>query len=111
MIVDLKNNFYTASLLFRSLHDGGTTPGLWEESLILIQAISPEEALKKAREVGHARELTYTAIDGSKVAWKFFKVERVFEIMDELIDGAEIFSRYLRNSEVESLLTPFDDSI
>jgi hypothetical protein len=109
MTIASKNNFYTASLLFRSVRDGATVPELWEESLVFIRANSSEEALARAREIGYARELAYTAIDKSKVVWKFFKVERVFEVMDELIDGAEIFSRHLRNSEVESLLTPFDD--
>jgi len=44
------------------------------------------------------------------VLWRFVKVERVVEICtDELINGTELFSRFLREKEVESLLTPFDD--
>ena len=39
------------------------------------------------------------------------KVERVFEIGDEPVgSGREVFSRFLRASEVKSLLTPFEDA-
>lgn len=42
--------------------------------------------------------------------WEFFKVERIFAIDAEiLVHGVEIFARHLRNSEVHSLLTQFDD--
>jgi len=105
-------SIYTAALLFRSLRDGAFLPqNLWEESIILIEAISQEDALAKANEIGRCRRVSYATQDGTELVWEFFKVERVFEVTNALEDGAEIFSRFLRNSEVESLLTPFDDII
>lgn len=81
---------------------------MWEESIILIEASTSEQALEKANAIGIDRTCSYKTISGDELAWHFFKVERIFEV-DELCDGAEIFSRHLRNSEVESLLTPFAD--
>ena len=104
---------YTVSLLFRSFHDGAIVPELWEESLILVRAISPEEAINKAIKIGIARETTYVAINGSKVIWNFFKVNDVYQIIDDFsadfVDGVEIYSRFFRNWQIESLLAPFDD--
>lgn len=76
----------------------------------MIEALSPYEAMEKATRLGESRKVSYQTASGEKLVWEFFKVERVFEI-DEglLIDGAELFSRHLRNAEVESLLKPFDD--
>ena len=110
MTTDSKNSVYTASLLFRSLRDGVFLPeNLWEESLVLIRASSREEAEEKACQIGLSRRLSYKTDDGAELTWEFFKVERVFEVDDPLESGAEVFSRHLRNSEVESLLTPFGE--
>jgi hypothetical protein len=39
----------------------------------------------------------------------FDRVERIYAIEPEsLADGTELFSRFLRDSEVASLLTPFE---
>jgi hypothetical protein len=110
MTTDSKGNAYTASLLFRSLRDGVFLPAnLWEESLIFVRAISREEAEEKASQIGRSRALSYKIEDGTELTWEFFKVERVFEIDGPLESGIEIFSRHLRNAEVESLLTPFNE--
>ena len=105
---------YSASLLFRSNRDGVAAdfdgPGLWEESIILVEALSEADAAEEAARIGQSMESNYVALDGARVSWHFHKVERVFEIQDRpLAHGCEIFSRHLRGSEVKSLLTPFDD--
>ncbi|KQU71209.1 hypothetical protein ASE08_19230 [Rhizobacter sp. Root16D2] len=82
---------------------------LWEESLILVAGGSAEEAEEKAAALALTRQSSYVAMDGAHVDWVFFKVERVFEILDTpLCDGSELFSRHLRHSEVQSMLVPFD---
>ena len=109
--VGTEDVFYTAALLFRSLRNGIFLPeNLWEESVILVRACSPEDAMEKASKIGQAGETTYTTMDGSELTWEFFKVERVFQVMGDLADGTEVFSRFLGNSEVESLQTPFEDA-
>lgn len=102
---------FAASLLFRSSRDGVfDDANLWEESLVLIEALSADDAEAKAALLAVSAESSYVAMDGTHVAWTFFKVERVSQIVDQpLRHGSELFSRYLRHAEVQSLLTPFED--
>ena len=66
--------------------------------------------MQKAKELGQRSEVSYLGEEADLVKWKFVRVERIFEIDDEkLKDGTEVFSRFLRASEVESMLTSFDD--
>ena len=102
---------FAANLLFRSSRNGVfEDANLWEESLVLIEAASADDAEAKAALLAVSAESSYAAMDGTRVAWTFFKVERVFEIADlPLRHGAELFSRHLRHAEVQSMLTPFED--
>ena len=110
MTTDFKSSVYTASLLYRSLRNGVFLPeNLWEESVILVFAMSHEVAEAMAAEIGRSRELSYKTSDADDLTWSFFKVERVFQVDGLLESGTEVFSRHLRNAEVESLLTPFDE--
>lgn len=113
MTTDSENSgsLFAANLLFRSSRDGVfDDANLWEESLVLIEASSANDAEAKAALLAVLAESSYVAMDGTRVAWTFFKVERVFEIFDQpLRHGSELFSRYLRHAEVQSLLTPFED--
>jgi hypothetical protein len=44
------------------------------------------------------------------IIWTFEGVERVYAIeKDHLSSGVELFSRFLRDSEVTSMRTPFED--
>ena len=54
-------------------------------------------------------ECEYTTSDSFKAAWKFHQVEGVCLIEDKIEDRVELFSRFLRQSEAESILTPFED--
>jgi hypothetical protein len=75
-----------------------------------VEAISEEEAIRKAEKFGKNYEESYEAQKGDIVSWKFMQVESVCLIDDEkLQDGTELFSRFLRDSEVKSILTPFED--
>ncbi|NIU00703.1 MAG: DUF4288 domain-containing protein [Nitrosopumilaceae archaeon] len=83
---------------------------LWEYRVVLVEAICEEEAREKAEILGKDYETTYEALKGDFVTWKFIQVDSVSEIEDEgLKDGSELFSRFMSDSTVKSLLTPFDD--
>jgi hypothetical protein len=103
--------WFAASLLFRSIHSGNqcVDGALWEESVRLISAESVEEAQKKAEVLGRDAEVNYAVSENDNVRWIFVQIERIYEIQDEeIVHGSELFSRFLRQSEVESLLKPFD---
>ncbi len=102
--------WFPASLLFRSVHQVPDEDGIWEESIRLIQAGTRELCQKKAEAIGNKEKVSYIAVSGNKVTWEFVQVERVYEILDDdLGDSTEVFSRFLRDSEVKSLLTQFED--
>lgn len=101
--------WYSASLLFKSIQVPPTDEPLWEESIRLIQADTEDDARHMAQLLGERERCGYQTNNGT-VTWIFDRVERIYAIESESIDsGIELFSRFLRNSEVESLLTPFED--
>lgn len=102
--------WYAASLLFKARRSNAAgQPGLWEESIRLVNASSADEARAKAEQLGRIQRISYKTQEG-ELTWAFDRVERVHEIdARKLADGTEVFSRFLRDSEVASLLTPFED--
>ncbi len=99
---------YSVSILFRSDRDDDHEP-LWEERILLIDALNGEEAEAKAAEIAQQGEQTVNTAEGATVNWRFQQVERTCLIEDTIEDGVELFSRFLRESEALSMLTPFDD--
>lgn len=104
------NTWFAVSILFKSVHQRPSKDeALWEESIRLIQAATEEDAARRAEALGKRAEVEYKVTDDN-VRWTFVKVERVCEIdQQKLVDGIELFSRFLRNSEVESMSRPFED--
>lgn len=109
--------WYTASVFLKGNHLSRpqVTP-LWEEKLFLIQAASEEEARQEAARIGKDSECEYDVTDGKpghppgRLRWNFQAVERVICIESpQLVSGTEVFSRFLRDTEAISLLTPFSD--
>ena len=102
--------WYSASLLFKSVHvPTDARQPIWEESIRLIEAETDADARNEAERIGRSEKVAYQA-QNDVVLWTFERVERVCPIdKDELENGVELFSRFLRESEVMSLLTPFDD--
>lgn len=81
---------------------------LWEERIILVEAGSEDEAKKIASTHAKSEEHSYSA-EGKRIDVKFHQVDRACPIEGSLVPGVELFSRFLRQSEVESLQTTFDD--
>lgn len=103
-------NWFAASMFYRGIRSDNQDESLWEERVVLLKAETMSEALENARKIGPASDVAYETSDGSTLAWKFQCVERIVEIEEEsLVSGTEIFSRFLREAEARSLLTPFDD--
>jgi hypothetical protein len=102
--------WFAVNLLYRSSHiPTETKPTIWEESIRIIEAPTESEALKEAERIGSSKAHTYE-VEGGLIIWTFERVERVYAIEDEeLRSGSEVFSRFLRDSEVQSLLKPFED--
>jgi hypothetical protein len=102
--------WFAAKLLFKSVHTPvPETDPVWEERIVLIRATTENEAKTKASKLGEQAEHDYKTVAGDITTWKFDSVH-IHQIEDtELLDGTEIFSRFLKDAEVRSLKTPFDD--
>ena len=103
--------WFSAAILLRSeAADRLPTDSLWEESVVLVKADTEDDALMIATAIGRSQELSYTVEGGTELRWRFDRVVSVYMIESEdLQSGTELFSRFIRASEVESLLTPFED--
>jgi|ERR1051326_1316184 hypothetical protein len=80
---------------------------LWEEQFVLVSGESEADAESRAQQIGKQHEHTYRA-QGSIIRWTFRAVHRIHAIEESLGDGTEVFSRFLRAAEVESLAKPFE---
>ena len=105
-------SWYVASLLFEAIHsDPSSAENVWEERLILLSADSAGIADELAQKIGSESGVAYAGQGDDRIMWKFRRVERIFTLLEpELRNGVEIFSRFLRASEVRSLLTKFPDT-
>ena len=103
--------WFGVSLLFKSVHNGQSAEdALWEDSIVLIRAESRDLAQKQAEILGKGEEHEYVSATGDQVKWTFQGVESVHEIVDDTPEnGTEVFSRFLRAREVESLLAPLKE--
>lgn len=102
---------FVASIFLKSIHPENTgDEWLWEEQLILVEAEDETDAYKIANEIGKGKEISFHNIKNETVKWIFVKTERVCLIKQtSLRSGMELFSRFLRSSEAESILNPFND--
>ena len=101
--------WYTINILFKGEISAGST-SLYQESIYLLECITEQEAREKAIEIAHEEEHEYKNEEGHKVKWLFDSVLSIYEINSDIItSGIEIYSRFLRPSEANSLKTPFED--
>ena len=102
--------WYSASLFFESVHNSQSgDDNIWEEQIVLFWAGSEAGAREKAEVFGRRHEHAYQSATGDQVQWKFRAVQSIFELIDqELKDGTEAFSRFVRPAEAQSLLTDLE---
>ncbi|GAK50179.1 hypothetical protein U14_01406 [Candidatus Moduliflexus flocculans] len=103
--------WFGVDVLYKSIHKKcETSPQLFQESILLIWANDANQAEEFAKSYALSEECEYRSINGDILKWQFDDILSVYEIeSDEFHTGLEIFSRFLRPSEVNSLKVPFDD--
>lgn len=106
--------WYTGNLLFKAVHLNQADPDpVWEERIVLIEAREESEAQLLADRMARDAEHEYyvSKAQNDLLKWTFVKLQKLYPVEDAILrSGTELFSRFLRQSEVESLLTPFKDS-
>lgn len=100
--------WFTVDILMKSYFlDSGETE-LWEECFYLIEAKNLEEVECIAKEIANGEECEYLTESGKKIKWEFDSILKFCEIFDGKIGNrTELFSRFLRKQEAESLKIPF----
>lgn len=102
--------WFCVSALSVSEHPDGSVAveeRVWEEHSFLVSANNAAEAQTRAEKLAKAQECSYDAATGTKVSWKFKTISKVYELDGDPVDGAEVFSRFLKDAEVRSMRTSF----
>src|SRR5438552_1061033 len=101
--------WFSVSLFFRTEDAAGNIDDLWEEVVLLVRAYNSGEAEEIAIDRAKALEFTHKTVDG-EAKKVFHAVSHTFDILEpEVVDGIEIFGRFLTRAEAESILKPFED--
>ena len=94
-------NWYLAKIVFQIVcGDGNHTPQ-FDEQLRLIHAASKTGAFEKAVAIGKSEEDSFFNIHQQPVHWTFINVSELYR-MEELLDGAEIFSNVKETENAEA---------
>ena len=106
---------FAVSILFESTTTGpdcaGVRQALLEERILLFQGESEDEASEKAVVFSKRENFSYISASNTQVTWLFKCILAIYCPLNQHLtaeDGHEIFSRFLRTTEAESLMTPFE---
>ena len=105
--------WYASSLLFKSVHvNHADADPVWEERIVLLEAWDDAEARDLAGRMGKDGEHEYyvSKAKNDLLRWTFVQIHKLYPIEDATLhSGSELFSRFLRQGDVDNLLRPFED--
>ena len=96
-------HWYLAKFVFRILCGDGQHMAQFDEQLRLIAAGSKEEAFHKAQAMGMKEEDMFFNQKEQLVRWQFISISELY-LLQELIDGAELYSRIEEKENAESYI-------
>jgi hypothetical protein len=96
-------NWYLAKLVFRIVCGDGQHTPQFDEQLRLVSGEEKEVAFRKARAMGASGEDTFYNQQQQLVQWQFINVSELYPI-NELIDGAELYSRIEEYENAEAYI-------
>lgn len=76
----------------------------FDEQLRLIAAADEDEAFEKAASIGKDEEDSFYNLKQQLVRWQFINVSELYHL-NELIDGAEMYSRISEVDNAEAYIT------
>jgi hypothetical protein len=104
-------SYYIAVLLYESSSQSTQEPKyepLYEETFVLIQASSIEEAREKANKYAQREQGSYFNEQHEEITWSLKHIIDVNAVLYEpLEDGTELYARHFRNYEAYRLFEPF----
>ncbi|MEO5947445.1 MAG: DUF4288 domain-containing protein [Chitinophagaceae bacterium] len=96
-------NWYLSKMVFQIICGDGNHSAQFDEQLRLIAAASKEEAFHKAQTFGAREEEIFFNQEQQLVQWKFISISELYQL-NELIDGAELYSKIDEKENAESYL-------
>lgn len=96
-------NWYLAKMVFRIVCGDGNHRAQFDEQLRLVHASGKEEAFHKAQSLGIRSEELFFNHRQQMVQWQFISVSEMY-LLQELIDGAELYSRVEETDDPDSYL-------
>lgn len=95
--------WYLAKLIYRIICGEGNHTPQFDEQLRLIHAEDDMHAFQKARITGEKEEDSFLNNQQKPVHWKFIDVSELHPLND-LIDGAELYSKIGEEEDAESYI-------
>ena len=96
-------NWYLTKMVFRIICGEGIHTAQFDEQLRLIAAETKEQAFHKAQLLGIKSEELFFNQQEQLVQWRFISVSEIYQLQ-ELIDGAELYSRVHETPDADSYL-------
>ena len=93
-------NCYLAKIVYRIICGEGKHTAQFDEQLRLVFAEDDFHAFQKARIIGETEEDKFLNDQQKPVQWKFIDVTEI-HALNELIDGAEIYSVICEKEDAE----------
>jgi hypothetical protein len=93
-------NWYLVKLVYRIICGDGNHSPQFDEQLRLIHAADELHAFQKARRLGEGEQDNFLNVADKPVQWKFIDVCELHKL-DDLIDGAEMYSRIHEEDDAE----------
>ena len=96
-------NWYLAKMVFRIICGQGDHTPQFDEQLRLVAGNSKEDAFTRALEMGNKEQETFYNRKEQLVQWQFINVSELYQL-NELIDGAELYSRIEEKENAEAYI-------
>jgi hypothetical protein len=94
---------YLAKLIFNINIENGKDASEFDEQIRLIESVSIEDALYKARMIGKKEEETFVNVAHELVSWQFVDVCDLYALED-LRDGQQLYSTSVRSNDSSSYI-------
>ena len=96
-------NWYLAKFVYRIVCGNGDHLPQFDEQLRLIAAGNQEEAFSKAQDMGRKEQESFYNQKQQLVQWQFINISELY-LLNELIDGAELYSRIDEKENAEAYI-------
>ncbi|MEO7021315.1 MAG: DUF4288 domain-containing protein [Ktedonobacteraceae bacterium] len=99
--------FYIAIILYEASSDAPDYTPLYQESFVLLQAHSAEEARQKAFLHAQHEQISYPNEYNEQISWSFKQIIDVSPVLSETFnDGSELYARHFRDYQAYRLFEP-----